>query len=252
MKKNKILFILFLVFNSFLVLAVSTKEKIVSEKIILVGNYSPPKKGQPVLVLLHGLGSVRGEWEKLTKILDNFGIGYFLFDLRGHGESNKTISGQQVNFTEFKKPGPGSEWDKMVKDLDVVIKYLVKEKNVKEENIILCGASLGANICLIYGSKNRNIKNLILLSAGWDYAGLKTEPAAKKVVNNHNNKLRILFAASFMDSYAYSSTRQLINILKSGNVEITFLEGKDAQHGVQMFDDEFLKKLLKWINETQK
>ncbi len=228
---------------------ISTKEKIVSEKFFLVGNYYEPKDGKPIIVLLHGLGSIRQEWDKLTKILIEQGFGYFSFDLRGHGESIETVSGKQVLVNEFKKVGQGSEWEKMVTDLDVVIKYLVKEKKVKEENIILCGASLGANICLIYATKNPHVKNLILLSPGWEYVGLKLEEPAKKVAVKSSN---ILFCASPRDAYSYSSTRQIMKIMKSFGQEATFLEGKDAQHGVEMFEKKFLDDLIFWINSLIK
>ncbi|MFQ3675864.1 MAG: alpha/beta fold hydrolase [Endomicrobiia bacterium] len=247
MKKNNIILIHIIFFINFCFASGIKEEKIISGNYILVGDYVVAKNGKPTLVLLHGLASVRGEWGALTKILEKDGFGYFSFDLRGHGQSNRTVSGKQVTFNDFKKFGPGSEWEKMISDLDTVIKFLVKEKNVKEENIILCGASLGANICLIYASKNLRIKKLILLSPGWEYAGLKTENSAKTVASNN---VRMLFSASPRDVYAYSSTRQLMKIIKSSGSEVIFLEGKDAQHGVQMFEKEYLKNLVDWLNNN--
>jgi len=245
MKKNNIILLLIIFVINFCFANGIIEEKIVAGNYILVGDYVVAKNRKPTLVLLHGLASVRGEWGALTKILEKDGFGYFSFDLRGHGQSNKTTSGKQVTLDEFKKVGYGSEWSKMVNDLDTVIKFLVNEKKVKEENIILCGASLGANICLIYASKNPRIKKLILLSPGWEYVGLKTENSAKTVALN---RPRLLFGASPRDAYVYSSTRQLMHILKSSGSEVIFLEGKNAQHGVQMFEEYYLKKLVDWLN----
>jgi pimeloyl-ACP methyl ester carboxylesterase len=247
MKKNNVLILFLIFFNlSFSKGIVSTKETIVSEKFVLVGEYVAAEGNNPTIILLHGLGSVRQEWDKMTKILVEKGFGYFSFDLRGHGESNRTIDGKQVSVDNFKETGFGSEWNKMVDDLGVVIKFLTK-KGVKEENIILCGASLGANISLLYASKNPKIRKIILLSPGWEYVGLKTENAAKIV---SRNKTKLLFASSPLDYYSYSSTRQLIKIVKSYGSEVTFLEGKNSQHGVQMFENEFLKKIILWMREN--
>lgn len=250
MRKSKSLSIIFvclflvLEYNLFCETKVQ-KITIRSGDFYIVGEYVSSREDAPTLILLHGLGSVRQEWELLTNVLKENGFGYFVFDLRGHGESVKTVSGKERKFDEFRKIGAGSEWEKMVNDLDSVIKYLVKEKRIKEENIILCGASLGANICLIYTSKNPKIKNIILLSPGWEYAGLKTESALKKI---DFSKKKLLFASSPLDYYSYSSTRQLIKIVNSYGIEVTFLEGKNAQHGVQMFEEKFLKKLVDWLN----
>lgn len=93
------------------------KESVISENIILVGNYFPTKGEKKLFfVLLHGLGSGKEEWSKLETILEKEGWGYFAFDLRGHNESVKTTDEKTITYNNF----TSVEWKKMVSDLDNV------------------------------------------------------------------------------------------------------------------------------------
>lgn len=217
---------------------------ITKDKVILIGKFVPPKNpAKFTFILLHGLASNKGEWYGFADKLSHRGYGYLAVDMRGHGESNKTIAGADVDIKYFGRPGPGSEWNKMADDVDAMVKYLVGKRGVRKNTIALAGASIGANIALIYSAKNKFVPLVILLSPGLNYIELLTASAMKE----YGRRL-VAVAASPGDKYAYESSNWLMGIAKGIGANVVFLEGKKNQHGVQMFDGKFENKILDWLD----
>jgi len=219
----------------------------VSGGAVLIGKFVPPAtQDKLTFIMLHGLASAKEEWLGFAAQMEKEGYGYFLVDLRGHGESTKDKSGREVSYKYFLQPAPDSEWSKMPDDLAAAVKFLKKKKGLPENKIGLIGASLGANVCLIYAAKNKNIPLTILLSPGWEYAGLTTGEGAKNY-----GKRPVLIASSPLDKYAYESSGVIFDTAKRGGAETAFIPGEGARHGVQMFDGPsgktFSKKLIDWI-----
>jgi len=211
--------------------------------VILAGKYVPPASPDKLtFILLHGLGSGKGEWYSFVDKLTQQGYGYLLYDLRGHADSTKDKSGNTVDYKYFLQAGPGSEWEKMVPDLNCAVKYLVK-KGINKNKIALMGASLGANVSLLYAVKNKTIPLVVLLSPGWSYAGLNIDTAIKEYGDRP-----LLIAASPGDKYAYDSSIAMVQYARMNKTKVEFLYGDGAKHGVQMFDGKFEPKLLSWIN----
>lgn len=212
--------------------------------VIIVGKYVPPKSQDKLtFIMLHGLASVKGEWDGFGKKINQLGYGYFAYDLRGHGESNKDIKGNEVNLNRFASPGPGSEWERMVADLARAVKYLVTEKGIKRNTIAIAGASLGANIAFIYASKHKPVPLVILMSPGMEYAGLKIDEAMK-----HYSGRPIAIAASPGDAYAFETSAAIYQVARKHKCKATFFTGQGAQHGVQIFAGNFDNQIIDWIN----
>lgn len=210
--------------------------------VILSGKFVPPKiRKKFTFIMIHGLGSNKSEWIKFAEIISNKGYGYFIYDLRGHGESNRDTKNREIDYRYFITPGPGSEWNLMVDDLSYVIKYLV-HKNINKNRIGIIGASLGANIALMYASRHKFIPVVILLSPGWNYAGLNIESAVKEYSGRS-----IAIAVSPGDKYSYESSVSIHEILKRNNNKTEFFIGTGANHGVQMFDGKFEYEIINWI-----
>ena len=214
---------------------------------IITGKFVPPKSPDKLtFIMLHGLASSKEEWFVFADKLAGKGYGYFAFDLRGHGESTKDKNGNEISYKTFFDIGPDSEWRKMVKDLDYAVKYL-KHKGIAKERIGLIGASLGANVIFVYAAKNKFVPVTVLLSPGVKYAGIASGEAA------HNYGIRpIAIAASPKDQYAYESSGYLFETAARQNKNAAFFEGKNAQHGVQMFDSIFENKIIGWIDKIKK
>ncbi|OGS33600.1 MAG: hypothetical protein A2474_05755 [Elusimicrobia bacterium RIFOXYC2_FULL_34_12] len=259
-ERNKIYFeIILLLYSAFLTTTfISCKNKITAQAednakfiasngLISTGKFVSPKNPSKLtFIMLHGLGSSKEEWFTFADKLAAKGYGYFAYDLRGHNESIKDKAGNIISYKSFFNIGPDSEWELMIRDLDYAIKYL-RRKGIKKENIGIMGASLGANIALIYASKHEFIKKIVLLSPGLQYAGLYTANAMK----NYNNR-KILIAASPKDQYPYESSVYLADIAKKQKDDIEFLSesgSKYGVHGVQMFDGKFDNKIIDWVEK---
>lgn len=174
-----------------------------------------PTAQQHTVVMLHGWQSVKEEWEPLMKQLDAIGWGYLAYDSRSSGPR-----------------------ELMIDDLGMVVRVLEKEHQVPRSGLVLAGASLGANVVLNYAALTGFTGPLICLSPGIDYQGLRVDGSA---VNKLTNP--ILVVASTSDRYAYETGRFLVK----KNPPITFWSDVKRGHGVQVFDEAFLARLIKWL-----
>ena len=212
--------------------------------IIISALYVPaPDRSKTTFILLHGLGSNQEEWQGFAHKLISAGYGFLSYDARGHGESIKRKDGLAITYQSFANQGNDSDWFKMIDDLDKAVKYLTNIKGIPEKKIVLMGASLGANIALVYGASNTAIKPIVLLSPGMDYAGIRTESAVLQL-----SQRPVLIAASPADTYAFQSAQLLYQSIQQ-NRKAALLIGENAFHGVQMFDGKFDQKLIKWLRK---
>lgn len=207
--------------------------------VALIGEYHPAKKDGITWVLLHGLGSTRGEWKKLAEMMARQGDGVLLYDARGHGDSANTLLGQKLNYQEWRVIGPGSPWDLMKGDLGAAVQLLIKQMKLPEDRIAVGGASLGSNVALVYASEHPKVPALLLLSPGLEYAGIQSP------VPYHSYAGRpVLMASSPGDAYASASVRQLSGLRADSQQRV--VEAKTG-HGVQMLDAPFTKTVLDWM-----
>lgn len=208
--------------------------------VILVGLYHPPARSKSYTwVLLHGLGSTKEEWNVFSRKLALQGNGIFIYDARGHGESNRMANGQTLSYQDWRHAGPESSWAKMPDDLARAVDFLKRHYDLSEKKIAVGGASLGANVALVYASDHSHVPALLLLSPGLEYAGISS-PEAYSLYKGRP----VLIAASPGDFYAYSSVQELAKV--SIGPEQAVQVGKKG-HGVQMFDPEFTKAVLDWM-----
>jgi len=212
-----------------------------SDGMIIAGLYNPAaSQGMKTFILLHGLGSNQDEWQKFAGELVAQGYGFLSYDARGHGKSTLTIDGKQVSYQNFGAPGPKSQWTRMITDLGDSVMFLVNEKKVRTKNIGIIGASVGANVALIYSATNEAIPVVVLLSPGINYAGFGTMDAIQWF-----HKRPIAIAASEADTYAYQSSQLLIQQIQE-NSRAEFMPTEKG-HGAEMFGGKFDKVLLRWL-----
>lgn len=103
---------------------------------------------------------------------------------------------------------------------------------------------MGANIALIYAAEHKFVPAVLLLSPGWDYAGLGIDSAIK----NYGER-PIAIAASPGDKYACESSVYMVDIARDCKSKVEFFPGDKSKHGVQMFDGKFENKIIEWIEE---
>jgi pimeloyl-ACP methyl ester carboxylesterase len=211
-----------------------------ADGIQLVGTYHPAQTpGAYTWVLLHGLGSVKEEWDAFARQAAGQGDGIYIYDARGHGESTNLKAGGTVSYKDWQTAGPGSPWSMMPSDLAFVVQMLQKKYGLSDQRIAVGGASLGANVALVYASSHASVPALILLSPGIEYAGIQT-PSAFYAYRGRP----VFIAASPNDTYAFSSVHRLADLTPGPACKV--VDGPGG-HGVKMLDDEFSKTLLDWM-----
>jgi pimeloyl-ACP methyl ester carboxylesterase len=211
----------------------------------MVGSYHAPSRSNAwTWILLHGLGSTQWEWDVFARRLSKQGDGIFLYDMRGHGESNRTQGGLPLDYHLWRSAGPGSPWGAMPSDMSSAVRMLQERFNLSSKSLAVGGASLGANVALVYAAHHPGVPAVLLLSPGLEYAGIAAGPAYETYRGRP-----ILMAASPDDGYAYGSMRAMAD----GTLDParTMLEGKTG-HGVKMLDEEFMQKVLKWMKKVEK
>ena len=190
-------------------------------------NYYPAGDNSPAVILLHMAESNSSSWDEYAKQLQENGVSSIAIDLRGHGKSD----GDLTRFTD-------EDYNKMVLDVEAAKEFL-KTQSIDASRIAIIGASIGANIALKYAATDKGIKGIILLSAGLDYHGVKTEDAMKSYDRP------VLIVASLTDEYAASSAQTLYDL--STNGDLNFF--KVAGHGTEMFNkfSNLDKFIIDWL-----
>jgi len=203
---------------------------------LIAASYGAPAKGNPVFINVHGLGSGKGEWGPFEKLLKTRGLGWLTLDLRGHGQSLE-CAGKKTDYRTF---GAG-DWNAAAKDIVAAVSWLKKRK-IPASNIVLCGASVGANLVL-KAAVDYSLKPaaVIMLSPGLVYAGVGIEEYFHRSL-----PFALLLAASPDDSYAWQSSLRLFEAANAQKLpakepggsddggKITFRQGVSG-HGVNMF-----------------
>ncbi len=186
--------------------------------------YRPAATNAPGVVLLHMLGRNRGDWDSFARQLQELGYAVLTIDFRGHGES------------EGKR-----EWSKMTLDAAIAASFIRARPEVDPDQVVLMGASIGANIAINYAAQDDDISGVALLSPGLDYHGVKTADAVKQY-----GPRPLFIAASSEDEYAAKSARKLAS-LAAGPHQLLILDNQG--HGTQMLgkDNGLGDAIFQWL-----
>lgn len=191
--------------------------------------YYDDTEGTTGVVLLHQLGRDRKDWDQFAKDLQAAGYKVMAVDLRGHGDS-------ALNWQSFSS----SDFNNMIYDVRAAKDFL-SANGAKKVGII--GASIGGNVALNYGSIDSEILTVVLLSPGLDYKGVKTTESIKEY------RGALLTVASEEDVQSANASRQLHSLSPSTTKKLQIYE--EAGHGIDMFKEEKLHKLLvDWLKNN--
>lgn len=207
-----------------------------ADGVTIVGDYYEGGRDKAIL-LLHMMPATRASWVAFANSLTAAGFSVLAIDLRGHGESTKGSGETLLNYQEFQD----IDHQASIKDVEAAVEFLASEKKMKEVSI--AGASIGANLALVYASLHREIRSVILLSPGLTYRGVDAGGAAELV----DAKQRVFIAASEDDEYSAASSKELHEKLASEKRVELFT---DAGHGTTMIErkPEFMAALVEWLS----
>jgi len=218
-----------------------------ADGVVLSGWYRPPATSRRLTcVLIHGLGSTRGEWDPLIRRLTAAGFGVLAYDQRGHGVSTATVTGERVSWRAFGPPGPGSSWEKLSSDVSAAVSFLSR-RGVARDTIVLIGASIGSSAAVLYAAYDRRIPGIVLLSPGWEYQGLLLRDVLPRLAGR-----RIAVAVASGDEYARRSVDAIGRTLEAAGETPVVREMPGDAHGVHLLDALTTEWLLEWLSKLDR
>lgn len=209
--------------------------------VLIAGNYfKPQKEHSPVFLLLHMMPAAKESWNTFALCLAARGFACLAIDLRGHGESIDK-NGKRIDYKEFRD----ADHRDSMNDIESAKEFLAGQKDVDISRFAIAGASIGANLALWQASMDKDVRLLVLLSAGLNYRGIQAPELAPKYPGP------VYILASEGDTYAAESSRQLYGIF-TGDKRLNIIN--DKLHGTAMFDamPELIDELLEWITARMK
>jgi len=105
-----------------------------------------PGQNQAAIIMLHGIGSNRGEHLKFARDLVARGYGVLLMDLRGYGESEGEVSTVGV---------------REVRDIAAAVDYLRQQPTVDGDRILIYGRSLGAGVAIMAAAEIPQLRAVV-------------------------------------------------------------------------------------------
>ena len=210
----------------------------------------------PTILFVHGWTSAKERSYQYAKGLAELGYISFLFDMRGHGESEGDIN----TFTT----------KDFLDDIIIAYDYLVKVKGADKDNISAIGSSLGGYLVALLVAK-RKVKNLVLRAPAdydnYQFEQLKhlyggeipevmawrkqpkqpNETYALQAVNNFSGNILIIESEKD-DSIPPQTIENYINAVKDKN-KLTHIIMKNVPHSIKegKFRDEVERILVDWF-----
>jgi dienelactone hydrolase len=201
--------------------------------VTIAGTLYLPARSGPGIILLHALSRSREDWQVTAARLADAGFVTLAIDLRGHGASGPPPEGTDLH-----------DLTKMMADIRAARAFLASRREVSPDRIGFAGASIGANLAILFAANDPTVRSLALLSPGIDYRGLRPEAALKKYAERP-----ALLVASQEDNYAANSARQLAKA-GPGIRDLRILSG--AGHGTAMIarQSDLAASLVDWFRRT--
>lgn len=180
------------------------------------------------VVLVHMQGRHAGDWSYMGEKLAKSKMQVVMPDLRGHGKN--VPEGQTATLTE-------ADFLAMERDVRAAVAWL-RAQGVKQ--VSCAGAALGANLCAKVAADDPQIVNLVVLSPGLNYKGVKIADAVTRYGDRP-----LLMVASQDDSYAYTTVVKLEERAKDAEV----LLFEKAGSGTKMLsrEPELEGTLISWL-----
>jgi pimeloyl-ACP methyl ester carboxylesterase len=193
------------------------------------------------VVFLHQPGRSGADWDYIASKLAEKGVASIAPDLRGHGESMQTTSGEELDRELFEV----DDYFALTNDVSAAVDYLRKKVGNGPE-VQLVGADVGGTAALLYAVDNSDVSTLTLLSPGLMYDGVD----AVDQVDAYGRR-PLLIVVSMEDSYSAKSADVL---KKEARGVMHFQPYYGRGHGTKMINREpNLEPLLtSWLLGTFK
>ncbi len=163
----------------------------------------------------------KDEWFKLVDLMPGK-YGFLLYNLRNF-EDVKRENRKLVNSSENYNP------NYFLQDLDRIIAFLDINYKIKDSNIILVGAKLGANVAINCAASKKKLKSVVLISPREEYKNISTNYSLKSYGDRP-----ILLLTSAKDQESYDTCLNFVTFLsRNKNISLKFYS--DKLEGTQFF-----------------
>jgi dienelactone hydrolase len=184
--------------------------------------WAPREAGAPGVILLHMRGRSKSSWGDFPEKLVAEGFAAVAIDLRGHGETLDP-GGRGVELNDLKD----SDYRLMLNDVAAAHQLLAGEEAADETRIALVGASIGANLAIMYAAGNKYARTAVALSPGLNYKSLEPKP----YLEAYGERALYLIAAEG-DKYSHESCLELEQASKADPVSYRHFAG--SEHGTNL------------------
>ena len=204
----------------------------------IVGAWLPIAAPRAVAVLLHMMPATKESFLPLQTHLADVQIASLAIDLRGHGESTQGRDGVRLAYQDFADSGH----QESARDVAAAAAWVLKQAGLYHDRLVLCGASIGANLALAYAAAHPDIPATAALSPGLIYRGIAATPAVTSLLRSQN----LLLIASDEDTYSADSIEKLAERCLA---KTKVLRLHDAGHGTAMWDKEagLIQTVVDWF-----
>jgi dienelactone hydrolase len=198
-----------------------------------------PGKVGPAVLLLHMCNTTRASWQPVAQQLAAAGISALTIDNRGFGESGgpRFEPANAAVQRELNQKWPD--------DFDAAYAWLVAQAGVDKARLGVGGGSCGVNNAVQLASRHPEVRSLVLLAGGTDYAGVQSL--------NHHAWVPIFTAAAADDQYD-SHAPELMRWFAefTANPRNRFVGFKDGRHGTEIFapHPELPRRIVEWFSDT--
>ncbi len=140
--------------------------------------FAPSVPGKMTLLLLHGTGQRKEDWKRLAFPLTRAGYGVLAVDLRGHGESRISPSGEELTWKKLRATPAANDFADMSRDAEAAVAWLAGQ-GVPEDSIGLIGAEVGGSIAIRYAATHQKVPLVVMLSPGMRWQEVLTPNALR-------------------------------------------------------------------------
>ncbi len=173
------------------------------------------------ILLIHMMPSAKESWVPLAEELAKKGFNVLAIDLRGHGESGGG---------EFKQFTPEQHYG-YFKDQTAALEFL--EQRFPGSEVLMGGASIGANMTIKFMAENHHATKGFALSAGLDYYGVRAIDDITKLDSNQ----KILLVGSRDDGRSSGDNcgamAEQLAAAATGQAQLTVYD--EGGHGTDMW-----------------
>lgn len=140
--------------------------------------FAPSVPGKMTLLLLHGTGQRKEDWKRLAFPLTRAGYGVMAVDLRGHGESRTSPSGEELTWKKLRATPAANDFADMSRDAEAAVAWLAGQ-GVPEASIGLIGSEVGGSIAIRYAATHQKVPLVVMLSPGMRWQEVLTPNALR-------------------------------------------------------------------------